>query len=89
MWGAKGRRDLCVQLGAPAIQPLAAALQDNDWKVRSAAARALGEIADQGEEPLTAALLDSEWSVRYAAATALEKLGWRPDMGTAGASYWI
>jgi HEAT repeat protein len=89
-WAAKGRWDLCVQIGPAAVQPLADALGNQDWKARSAAAKALGEIGDErGVRPLTQALTDSEWSVRFAAARALEKLGWQPDRGRAGACYWI
>ena len=52
-----------------------AALRDADWRVRRAAARALGEIGDAAAVPgLLAALGDADEDVRQAAAWALRNL---------------
>jgi HEAT repeat protein len=71
-----------VKIGAPAMEPLIAALKDKDSKdsdVRQAAAEALGEIKDpRAVEPLIAALKDEVSNVREAAAQALDHLGWEP-----------
>jgi len=59
-----------------AVEPLIAALKDEDVNVRWPAARALGEIKDtRAIKPLIAALKDAEWIVREAAAEALIKIG--------------
>jgi hypothetical protein len=72
-------RPNALALGAPAMEPLIAALKDKDSKdsdVRQAAAEALGEIKDpRAVEPLIAALKDAKWRVRYAAAYALGEIG--------------
>jgi HEAT repeat protein len=55
---------LC-KIGSPAIDPLAAALDDDEERVRVAAVRALGKIKDvRTLEPLTRALHDENWPVR-------------------------
>jgi len=57
------------------VEPLIAALKDEDVNVRWPAARALGEIKDpRAVEPLIAALKDEELHVRWAAAEALVSL---------------
>ncbi len=43
-WVAKNDWDRCVMIGAPAVVPLIAALQDAKWDVRKAAARALVKL---------------------------------------------
>jgi HEAT repeat protein len=57
-----------VKIGAPAMEPLIAALKDKDSKdsdVCQAAAEALGEIKDpRAVEPLIAALKDEDSDVR-------------------------
>jgi HEAT repeat protein len=45
-WAARGVSNKCVEIGASAVKPLIAALDDEDWKVRNAAAEALGRIGD-------------------------------------------
>jgi len=58
-----------------AVEPLIAALKDEDFLVRGAAAQALGEIGDlRAVEPLAAALKDEEHT-RSCAADALWRLG--------------
>ena len=58
-----------------AVEPLSAALKDENEYVRKAAAYALGEIKDpRAVEPLIAALKDEELHVRWAAAEALVSL---------------
>ncbi len=73
-WMAKRDWDKCVALGSFAVEPLSAALKDEEWDVRQAA-EALGKIGDaRAVEPLIAALKDAEWHVRKAAAEALVSL---------------
>jgi HEAT repeat protein len=75
-WMAKRDWDKCVALGALAVEPLSAALKDEEWDVRQAAARALGKIKDpRAVKPLIAALKDEKWDVRQAAAEALGEIG--------------
>jgi len=74
-WAAMGAWDLCVEIGAPAVQPLLAALEDQDWQVRKAAAEALGKIGDgRAVAPLVAALHEGG-VVSIAATEALGKIG--------------
>ena len=64
-----------VKIGAPAVEPLIAALKDKDSDVRYAAAKALGEIKDpRAVEPLIAALGDESSGVRLAAAKSLGEI---------------
>ena len=44
-WAAKGKWEECVEIGAPAVRPLTAALKSKDANVRKAAAEALGRLA--------------------------------------------
>jgi HEAT repeat protein len=81
-WIAKRWWDRCAEIGAPAVEPLIAALKDEAWQVREGAARALGQIGDpRGVEPLVVALTDKKEYVRHAAVKALDNLGWQPDTG--------
>ena len=58
-----------------AIDPLIAALSDQDSKVRERAAELLGKMQDpRAIQPLIAALSDEEWLVRSKVNSALEKL---------------
>jgi HEAT repeat protein len=61
-----------------------------DWRVREAAASALGEIGDaRAMEPLIAALKDHDSDVRQGAAGALDMMDWQPDQSENGATYWV
>ena len=60
-----------VKIGAPAVEPLIAALKDESFSVRQAAAEALGKIGAPAVEPLIAALKDQNSWARAAAAQAL------------------
>jgi len=73
-YGARERNiRVLVRTGAPAVEPLIAALNHGDYVVRSAAAEALGNIGDpRAAEPLIAALGNERLS--YAAVSALGKL---------------
>jgi HEAT repeat protein len=65
-----------LKIGRSAVEPLIAALRDQDQYVREAAARALGRLDDsRAVEPLVAVLRDNYSSVRKAAAWALGMLG--------------
>ena len=58
-----------------AVEPLIAALKDENEYVRQAAAEVLGKIGDaRAVEPLIAALKDESFSVRAAAARALGEI---------------
>ncbi|MGA9804906.1 MAG: HEAT repeat domain-containing protein, partial [Terriglobales bacterium] len=76
-WVAKRKWDKCVEIGAPAVEPIMAELKDSDsdpW-VRKEAAEALGKIGDaRAVTPLIAALGDNRWGLRQAAANSLVKL---------------
>jgi len=77
-WLDRGRWDKCIEIGAPAVGPLIAALDvsRNVSCKRQEAASALGQIGDaRAVEPLIAALNDSKSDVRLAAADALAKIG--------------
>jgi hypothetical protein len=64
-----------VELGAPAIAPLSAALKATDTAVRCEAAEVLGKIGvPDAVEPLIAALKDSDRGVCLAAAKALGQI---------------
>lgn len=64
-----------VKIGAPAIDPLIAALKDTNIGVRWAAVDALGEIKDsRAVEPLIATLKDTDFNVRDSAAKDLGEL---------------
>ncbi len=64
-----------VKIGAPAVEPLIAALKkDEEWYVRKTAAEALGQIGDvRAVEPLIVAL--KEGDMRRVSAEALGKIG--------------
>ena len=67
--------DILAEIGEPAIEPLVAALKDEQWHVRWTAAAALGGIADKrAVEPLIASLKDANPEVRCAATLALESM---------------
>jgi HEAT repeat protein len=63
-------------LGSAAVGPLAFALRDRSFHLRTGAARALGQIGDlQAVEQLTSTLGGHDWGVRRAACQALGQLG--------------
>jgi HEAT repeat protein len=82
-WISQGDKyiEKCVEIGAPAIEPLITTLKyshnDLTWlAAQRAAAIALGIIGDtRAVEPLISALSDSDNHVRLAAAEALGKIG--------------
>jgi len=74
-----------------AVEPLVVALNrrqssSGDKEAGAAAAAALHQIGEPAIELLVAALADQYGC--SAAADALDKLGWIPDDGVAGATYW-
>jgi hypothetical protein len=74
-WIAKGDLDRCVEIGAPAVEPLIAALKHDDRRVRQAAAGALGRIGDtRAVEPLMDALQDVVREARPTAATQMAEI---------------
>ncbi|QGZ89549.1 hypothetical protein GQR42_08210 [Microcystis aeruginosa FD4] len=65
-----------VRIGQPSVEPLIAALKDEDVVVRRAAAEALGKIGGElAIEPLVAVLKDEDVDVRRSATEALGKIG--------------
>lgn len=75
-WAAQGSWDKCIEIGAPAVEPLLLALRTGNWSQQPAIIQALGEIGDdRAIPPLTAALRDPGAAVPQAAAQALERLG--------------
>ncbi len=72
----KALREALGEIGDAAVEPLIAALQDEDPQVRWVAASALGEIRDaRAVEPLIAALQDEDSDVRKMTARALGEIG--------------
>jgi len=64
------------EIGEPAVEPLVAALQDEDPVVRRIAAEVLGNLGDpRAVAPLAAASQDENSDVRRAAARALRQIG--------------
>jgi HEAT repeat protein len=71
-WVVKQKWDKCIEIGAPAVEPLIAALKDSDLWMRQGAAEALGKLGDaRAVEPLVATLQDSSKDMRRAAAQSL------------------
>jgi HEAT repeat protein len=65
-----------VELGAPALPRLIAALRDKDDNVRTSAVLALGRIKNgDAIAPLIGMLEDQDWFTRLTAAAALESIG--------------
>ena len=68
--------DELIQLGAAAVPPLIKALRHKDYKVRMAAAQALGRIRNrEAISALIETLSDSSKNAQEAAADALTKIG--------------
>ena len=77
MFIAYQRWDDAVELGADAIEPLLAALQDSDEAVRTEAEKALRKVGDEGVlKFLLAGIKDSDEDVRM---RAIKALGWIGD----------
>jgi hypothetical protein len=73
--GEEAARTL-IALGEPAVEPLAAALKDENLGIRRMAASTLGNIKDpRAVEPLATALKDDDRNVRMMAAWALAEIG--------------
>jgi HEAT repeat protein len=74
-WIAHREWDQCIMLGALAVEPLIAALQDRDEDMRKKVADALGKLGDaRAVAPLIAALQDNT-GASASAAYALGELG--------------
>lgn len=71
----KQQWDACVEIGAPAAEPLIAILYHEDKHIRQAAFNALVEIGAPAAEPLIAALRHDETEIRQATYWALAKIG--------------
>ncbi len=65
-----------ARIGPPAAEYLVLALNDEDKKVKIAAAKALGDIGDRGcVDSLIVMLGDYDKDIRFASAIALGKVG--------------
>ncbi|GJQ58771.1 MAG: HEAT repeat domain-containing protein [Candidatus Scalindua sp. AMX11] len=63
------------KIGGVAVEPLAAALDHDDWRVQRYAAKILGKIgSSRAEEALIVALYDENWLVQEDAISALKKI---------------
>jgi HEAT repeat protein len=63
-WVAKQQWNRCVEIGATAVKPLIAVLEDDHWETRMAAARALDELAwqpDTSEIAVAYWIAKQEW----------------------------
>ncbi|MDX1995140.1 MAG: HEAT repeat domain-containing protein [bacterium] len=68
--------DVLEQIGSPAVEPLIAALGNQNRFVRYRAAQVLGNIKDErAVEPLISVLSDEHPVMRYTAASALGNIG--------------
>jgi hypothetical protein len=66
--------DALVKIGAPAVDPLIAALKDPNSTVRDNALTALGRIGDpRAVEPLIAVIRDSDVAISFGAAQVLRR----------------
>lgn len=71
-----GSASALAGIGDPAVEPLIAALNHQQSRIRETAAEALGAIGDQRSiEPLAKKFNDPEVKVRVAAAEALSRIG--------------
>ena len=62
-------------MGEPAVEPLIATLEDEDWRVRGAAAWSLGNLNDESAIPALEKLLDDESGyVRQGAQSAIDSI---------------
>ncbi len=63
------------RMGEPAVDPLIEILNDEDWKIRGAAAWALGNLGDEKAIPALEKLLDDESSfVKQGAQSAINSI---------------
>jgi len=66
----------CAEIGAPAVEPLIARLQDEAWQVREGAVDALTRIGDpRAVEPLVALFYAGDVATRLSVAPALGQIG--------------
>ena len=73
-WIGKRSWRKCVRIGASAVGPLIAALEDEEKKFRDKALEALVEIGLPAAEPLIALLRHQDQIIREAAVGALQKI---------------
>jgi HEAT repeat protein len=72
-----------------AVVPLIGAFKDPDWSVRRDAYQAIVKTGQAAIQPLIQALNHENEEIQWGAAGTLEALGWKPDQGEIGATYWI
>jgi len=92
-WAAKRKWEMCVQIGAPAVDALTVAHHDADREVRKGAVDALGRIGDARTiDALIDALLrdvhDADFDVHKSAVIALGKIGDARVVGGPIAALW-
>jgi HEAT repeat protein len=75
-WIANRQWDMCIEIGASAVEPLISVLKDKDAGVRKSAVGVLGKIGDVNAiEALISAFTDHNEIVRRSAVDALAKIG--------------
>lgn len=75
-WIAKCDWDKCIEIGAPAVDPLIVTLKKGPWTLRKSVAKTLGDIGNtRAVEPLINAFQNQGNKVREAAARVLGQLG--------------
>ena len=88
--------DRCVQMGIPAVVPLAEILRGQAQSARLDAIDALGDLIahlrepaarERAVAPLVEALADEATQVRRAAAEALDRVSWQPEGAEEQAAY--
>src|SRR5690606_28762655 len=68
-------KELMLQFGVIAVEPLLAMLNDTDWRIRATAAELLGQLGDaRAIEPLLLGLTNSTSKMRISSARALAQL---------------
>ncbi len=75
-WILLGKAEECVSIGAEAVEPLAAVVDNPDSHIAIAAITALGSLADErAVKPISMVLYGGSKDVKLASITALEKIG--------------
>jgi HEAT repeat protein len=74
-WVAKGEWSKCIEIGAPAVEPLIDILLEWDADLHKEAARALEQIGPPAVEPLVNILSHDNLIIRRRAAHLLERIG--------------
>ncbi len=74
-WLVKGQWERCITIGAPAVEPLIAKLEDADVEVRKAAVSTITRIGADAVVPLIASLQHENPEIRMAIVWLLGRIG--------------